>query len=632
MSFKFNPFSGGLDSTNPSGYLGGDLEVTGKLTVTQTISSPTFDSSKVDSTYTTVNTNSASWGTGGSGVNLTEVATASSSWNSTTTTVRANSAQWATDNTSDTEVRSLTGKYESTYTTVNTNSASWGAGEASVNLTEVATASASWNNVYTTVNTNSASWGTGGSGAGDYLPLSGGILTGNTYVSGADLYQQSISGLTVGYDESGVLLIPRSFSDVNNKPAFSVYAGSPGEFYTVYWDGTQWVFVWQGSPYGILATNTNEDIFQPWVVIDSSFSSTFSALNYNYSTSPYVTRFLGEEYLFAKRGGDTLGGTYIFNGDVDMLGSSTRVATNLVTPNIGYTSVGDLESIIWNTNIDSGTPRWFVQRSGALEGQRLVVGESVLSYEGNAAVQKLEFDATARKIILTHDTLPTVNSDEWSSAYTTVNANSGSWEAGGSSVDISEVAAASGSWNNTTSTVNTNSGSWNRATSAAVVRMVIQGTAGLTNTNNSTDTIIPFNTLQVMTDSNVISASTANENVLIQEPGLYHFSARYASFDMTNGSNFMRVQLRSSTSGVITNAAGGTLLRAVEQGAIGTGGNGEATKQGSDFIYITTAPTWIVATFLHSGATGGNGSQGFPVNDNTLGNQPQLTIMKVRDI
>ena len=54
------------------------------------------------------------------------------------------------------------------------------------------------------------------------------------------------------------------------------------------------------------------------------------------------------------------------------------------------------------------------------------------------------------------------DSDDWSSAYTTTNANSSWWEA--NATDIMAVAAASGGWNSTETTVNANSATWNTAT------------------------------------------------------------------------------------------------------------------------------------------------------------------------
>lgn len=52
----------------------------------------------------------------------------------------------------------ISGHWDSTYTTVNTNSASWGSGGTPFNSSALAANSASWNNTYTAVNTNSASW------------------------------------------------------------------------------------------------------------------------------------------------------------------------------------------------------------------------------------------------------------------------------------------------------------------------------------------------------------------------------------------------------------------------------------------------------------------------------------------
>ena len=79
-----------------------------------------------NNSYTTVNANSATWGTGtGSGdpaVN-TLVHDTSGSWNSAYTTVNANSA--TTWNYQGADLKALSGNWDSTYTTVNANSAAW---------------------------------------------------------------------------------------------------------------------------------------------------------------------------------------------------------------------------------------------------------------------------------------------------------------------------------------------------------------------------------------------------------------------------------------------------------------------------------------------------------------------------
>jgi len=112
-----------------------------------TVSISAFTSPELTSVYTTVNTNSAGWGTGSS-VNLSEVAAASANWNSVYTNVKTYSAGWGTGSGTLTSER-----LDSVYTDVNTYSANWNSVYTNVNLT-----SASRDSVYTDVNTYSANW------------------------------------------------------------------------------------------------------------------------------------------------------------------------------------------------------------------------------------------------------------------------------------------------------------------------------------------------------------------------------------------------------------------------------------------------------------------------------------------
>jgi hypothetical protein len=57
-------------------------------------------------------------------------------------------------------------QWNSAYTTVNANSATWGTGGGSTIDTGVRALTADWQSTYTTVNANSATWGTGGGGTG----------------------------------------------------------------------------------------------------------------------------------------------------------------------------------------------------------------------------------------------------------------------------------------------------------------------------------------------------------------------------------------------------------------------------------------------------------------------------------
>ena len=75
-------------------------------------------------------------------------------WNSTYTTVSTNSAAWGTGY-DDTWLSIASGDWESTYTTVSANSANW---DAHADLTDIQAASGDWESTYTTVSANSGIW------------------------------------------------------------------------------------------------------------------------------------------------------------------------------------------------------------------------------------------------------------------------------------------------------------------------------------------------------------------------------------------------------------------------------------------------------------------------------------------
>ena len=114
-----------------------------------------------DSSYTTVESNSASWDAHTDPYDDTLLQSSSSNWDSSYNTVESNSASWDahTDPYDDTLLQSSSSNWDSSYTTVEANSASW-ASHTDVNVLQ--SASTEWDDTSTVVQTNSSSWAAGG--------------------------------------------------------------------------------------------------------------------------------------------------------------------------------------------------------------------------------------------------------------------------------------------------------------------------------------------------------------------------------------------------------------------------------------------------------------------------------------
>jgi hypothetical protein len=147
-------------------------------------------------------------------------------------------------------------------------------------------------------------------------------------------------------------------------------------------------------------------------------------------------------------------------------------------------------------------------------------------------------------------------------------------------------------------------------------KIVISGTSGLANTNNGIEFLVKYNSTQYnesLTDFEVVGS-----RIRVINSGKYLILARYSSYDMTDGNDFLRLGVEVS----------GTKIEYLDQGFIGTGFNGEASKAGSCVLNFQEGDlVGIVA--LHGGANGGNGNQGYPVYDNSFYNQPYLQIIKL---
>ena len=165
----------------------------------------------------------------------------------------------------------------------------------------------------------------------------------------------------------------------------------------------------------------------------------------------------------------------------------------------------------------------------------------------------------------------------------------------------------------------------------------IVGTAGLANTNNGADFLVPYNTVTVNDDATifnpVVTGGLGNQGAIqVLQSGRYAFQARYSSFDLVqpglptvDGNKFFRI-----TAATDTVAAGiGTKQCVLQDLIVATSVNGEAVVTGAGYMDLNANDYFKIVGF-HNGATGGSGTQGFPVNSNAFFNEPQLWLVKVQ--
>lgn len=183
-----------------------------------------------------------------------------------------------------------------------------------------------------------------------------------------------------------------------------------------------------------------------------------------------------------------------------------------------------------------------------------------------------------------------------------------------------------------------------------ITKAVINGTTGIAgfyggsgDTNNSQDYIMFLNSKSYETDSSVIEGNLTNMNMIIKTSGKYQVEGGVSFYNITSsGNNFVRLRLYGDTTafapgvngtfqgiGSGTPNTGGTLLATLEQGYVGTTISGEAGKQGSTIIEVTSTPYYLVLVFLHGGATGGSGTQAFIGSNSTFGLQPEFIVRKI---
>ena len=160
------------------------------------------------------------------------------------------------------------------------------------------------------------------------------------------------------------------------------------------------------------------------------------------------------------------------------------------------------------------------------------------------------------------------------------------------------------------------------------IQLKIVGTSGLTNTNNGVDFQIPYNNVVVNDDPTIFNPTITGAGqgqIQVLQAGRYEFFARYASFDLfqtalptVDGTKFLR----------ITATLNGTKQCVLQDLIVATSVNGEANVTGGGFMDFAVNDVFTITGF-HTGATGGTGTQGFPVSSNAFFNEPMIWLVKI---
>ena len=185
----------------------------------------------------------------------------------------------------------------------------------------------------------------------------------------------------------------------------------------------------------------------------------------------------------------------------------------------------------------------------------------------------------------------------------------------------------------------------------------IEGSSELFDTPDSQNFKIPWNKVEWINsdfvatgvnidNSKLITYNPVNKNIFFRDSGIYNIDLRYSSFNLIDSSDFLRARLRSSDSPITGGLADPNtpqprlplgqissnvpVLAAFAQGPIGTSFNGEAMQAGFT-TFLITGNTYMTTDFLHFGALNitTNLARGYPVNNNTFGNQPFMFLTRI---
>lgn len=291
----------------------------------------------------------------------------SGNWENTYTTVKNNSALWGVGGGSD--ISSLTSNWEDAYTTVKNNSGDW-----SYNGSDIKVLTANWENTYTAFSNNSSSYATNSYVDANFLPLSGGTMTGKLIASATAVEARLNIGGRTGAPAPTTL----SSGDIwiSNQGVLSYRDGSTSR--------------------SVAVTNISNIFNQPQTI--GSSSPTAPVLNVSNTSTGQAAIFTANSLSAAVRITQTGTGNSLLIEDDTNPDATPFIIDNLGSVGIGLSSVAGL-----NTKLTV---------IGNISGSSVIYASG-----GNSDIWNLTYSAVSS------------NSANWISTYNTVSSNSASWSA-----------------------------------------------------------------------------------------------------------------------------------------------------------------------------------------------------------
>jgi hypothetical protein len=510
------------------------VSTSNELTVSDYISSgsvlydQTGNSSNWNSVYTNVSNTSGNWNSVYSDVVndsgnwdsvYTDVVNASGNWDSVYTDVVSTSANW---NSVYTDVSNTSAEWDSVYTDVINTSGNWN----SV-YTDVVNTSGNWDSVYSEFNQNSSTYTTYNYVDNNFLPASGGSVSGSFEVGSgitSTLYVENQKvGINTETPNEALTIVGNIsangnfYADGYNNQSWdnstTIVENTSGNWNSVYTDVSNTSAEWNSVYSDVVSTSGNwNSVYTDVVNTSAEWDSVYTTVNTNSSDNWDNSK--SNEYThtnFLPLTGGTINGAVRINDTLTVYGNISATGNSYFS-NTVYSTTSALSVV----NIGNSGPAFYVGNNGSGDIASFYdVDENleVLHIGGNNGshpnvgikTSEPNKDLTINGELSASSTIwdSTGNSNQWNSVYTTVNSNSATiwnyqgtdikdlssgWVGGNSAftnlvsnsaaylsaVDLSFL-SVSGNWDSTYTTVCSNSANWNAAFGSAGSDLAVRG-------------------------------------------------------------------------------------------------------------------------------------------------------------